>query len=373
MRVQPPPSGTACPRRVGETGAVAEFLPGIELNRAFYDEIVSPVLAGWPHAAALLGWGSEILGFDTARSTDHGWGPRLRVFVARHDVEAVRAELAARLPDEFRGWPVRYGWDEVAVDHRVEVDTLGAWLGRHLGLDATRGMATIDWLLAPQQLLLGVTRGAVYHDHDGALGTVRARLAYFPDAVWRWIVACQWQRIAQEEALVGRAAEVGDDLGARVVATRQVHELMRLWFLLARQYWPYAKWFGSAFAGLPGSAALAPVLGAVLDARGAGAREAALVLAYEQVARRHNEVGVSASVDPTVRGFHDRGFRVLMSERFVAATLAGIADERLRDLPRVGSVDQVSDSTDVLSVGRRARLLHALYAGPGVPDVHGDP
>jgi hypothetical protein len=352
---------------------MAGFTPGIELNRGFHEDVVAPVLAPWVHSAALLGWGSEILGFDTARSTDHGWGPRLRVFVDAADVVTVRAALAAALPDEYRGRPVRYGWDDVEASHRVEVDTLGGWLARHLGHDATRGMSTLDWLLAPQQLLLGVTRGAVYHDGDGTLGAVRAELAAFPEPVRRWVVAGVWQRIAQEEAFVGRAAEVGDELGARLVAARQVNELMRLWFLLAREYWPYPKWFGSAFARLPGADVLAPLLTAVLDAHDARSREDALVVAYEFVAAAHNDSGTSELVGPTVRPFHDRGYRVLMAERFVAATVAAIDDPVLRDRPPIGSVDCVTDSTDVLSVGRRARQLRDLFAGPRFPDVHGDP
>ena len=54
------------------------FQPSLELNAAFYQEIVEPTVRPVPHAAALLGWGSDVLGFDTARSTDHGWGPGCR-------------------------------------------------------------------------------------------------------------------------------------------------------------------------------------------------------------------------------------------------------------------------------------------------------
>jgi len=56
------------------------FIPGLELSRRFYWEAVRPVLdaefPGLRHSAALIGTGSEVLGFDTPMSSDHHWGPR---------------------------------------------------------------------------------------------------------------------------------------------------------------------------------------------------------------------------------------------------------------------------------------------------------
>lgn len=57
------------------------FIPAAELSAAFYAEVVRPLLDRRPHSAALLGWGSDVLVYDTERSTDHGWGPRLTVFL----------------------------------------------------------------------------------------------------------------------------------------------------------------------------------------------------------------------------------------------------------------------------------------------------
>jgi hypothetical protein len=45
---------------------VAEFAPGIDLGRAFYQEVVAPRLAGRRHSAARLGAGSDVLGFRPA-------------------------------------------------------------------------------------------------------------------------------------------------------------------------------------------------------------------------------------------------------------------------------------------------------------------
>jgi len=356
-----------------QTRAVPEFEPAVELNAAFYREVVAPAIGDDRHAAALLGWGSEILGYDSERSTDHGWGPRLEVFVDPARVAATRTAIEAELPDTFHGWPVRYGWDDVPVEHRVVVTDLGTWLSAQLGCDPTDGMAVLDWLCTPQQRLLGVIRGAVFHDGPGELTRVRRELTWYPDDVWTWLVACQWHRIAQEEAFVGRTAEVGDELGSRLVAAHIARELMRLSFLLQRTYAPYAKWFGTAFRQLDGSDALGEQLDRVLAAPTDDAREAALVEAYEAVARRHNAAGITEPVDPSVQPFYGRPFRVLMADRFVAACLERVTDPWLRALPLVGSVDQVSDSTDVLSVPGRVAKLRTLYEGEQFPDVHGDP
>lgn len=340
---------------------VTELTPGLRLNADFYAEVVCPLLAGCPHAAARLGSGSEVLGFDDQRSTDHGFGPRLVILVHENDLPMADTAIQRGLPDTFAGWPVRYGWDNTPVTHHVEVTTLGAWLTDQLGVDVTAGVATLDWLLFPQQKLLEVTRGAVFHDDVGELTRIREQLAWYPDPVWLWMLACQWRRVAQEEAFVGRTAEVGDQLGSRLATAHLARELMRLWFLSNRTYWPYAKWFGSAFRMLPNSQTLGQALESALGSDDARDREAALVAAYEIVARRHNDLRLTAHVDPTPRSFHGRPYQVLMADRLVEACLAEIEDPALLRLPLVGSVNQVSDSTDVLSYPMRARNLDGLY------------
>ena len=48
--------------------ALPDFIPGLELARAFYEDVVSEILGDTPHAAGRIGWGSDVLGFDTERS-----------------------------------------------------------------------------------------------------------------------------------------------------------------------------------------------------------------------------------------------------------------------------------------------------------------
>ena len=92
------------------------FVPGLELAELFHGEIVAPILRatlpGVPYSAALLGTGSEVQGFDTTRSTDHGWGPRLQIFLNSNDFRTHAERLAARLdrelPERFGGYPIRF-------------------------------------------------------------------------------------------------------------------------------------------------------------------------------------------------------------------------------------------------------------------------
>jgi hypothetical protein len=243
----------------------------------------------------------------------------------------------------------------------VEVTSLAAWLEDQLGFDPREGMTARDWLTTPQQLLLEVTAGAVFHDGLGELEPLRRELEWYPREVWLWLLACQWRRIDQEEPFVGRTAEVADQLGSRVLAARLARDLMRLCFLLERRYAPYSKWLGSAFARLDAASSVGPLLAHAVIAPDFARREEALVRAVELVARRHNRLGLTAEVEPTVRLFHERPFRVLGSGRFVDACVAEVSDPWLESLPLIGSIDQLSDSTDVLSNAELTRRLAALY------------
>ncbi|GIH65880.1 DUF4037 domain-containing protein [Microbispora siamensis] len=349
---------------------------GLELSRRFYLEAVAPLLArrfgGLTHTAALVGPGSEVLGYDTERSTDHDWGPRLQLFLSPEDAaahgEAVDAALAGSLPPKFLGYPTNFG--PPASDgtrrmettdgprrHGVVVADLTTWLTGHLGFDPIAGVGLSDWLATPTQTLAEITAGEVFHDGLGLLLPVRRRLAWYPDDLWRYVLACQWRRICQEEAFVGRAGEAGDELGSAVTCARLVRDLIRLALLMHRRYPPYGKWLGSAFAALPCGPDLAPVLVAAVSATDWRERERHLATAYEALAALHNALGLTAPVDPRTRPYHSRPFRVLRAERFTEALLETIADPEVRRLPLTGAVDQYVDSTDVLCDRPRVRRV----------------
>jgi hypothetical protein len=333
------------------------YLPGLQLAGEFYAEAVRPILdEQFPrlrYAAALLGPGSEVLGFDSQRSTDHDWGPRLQILLsdgdaARHGT-AITALLAGRLPASFRGYRVAFPVTKEpagTVRHRVEVADLGTWLIGRLGFDPRRAVTLTDWLATPAQRLAEFTAGAVFHDEPGELTSARADLAWYPRDVWLYLLACQWRRIEQEEAFPGRCAEAGDDLGSVIVTARLARDLMCLCLLMHRRYPPYSKWLGTAFARLPGTTGLSASLSAALSADGRRSRERHLCDAFESVAALHNQLRFTRPLDTRTRGFYDRPYQVISALRFTEALRAAITDPRLRERPLTGAIDQFIDSTD---------------------------
>ncbi len=347
-------------------------MSGIALSRRYYEQVVGPLLGGRPHAAALLGEGSEVLGFDDVVSTDHDFGPRVQVFLP---AGAPPPSLAG-LPAAFEGHPTvfssadRNGGEPC---HHVEVTGAGAFFARRLGVDPAGGMGLADWLLTPTQVLATLTAGAVFHDPEGELARRREALRWYPGDVWRYALAAGWLRVAQEEAFVGRAGALGDDLGSRLVAVRLVRELVRLAFLIECRWAPYPKWLGSGFARLKLAATAGPALAAATAAATWRDREGALVTAAGVLAAATNDLGLAAPVDPAPRPYYTRDIRVLGADRLTVALTAAVTDPRVRALidglggrrggpiaKLPGTIDQVTDSTEILGDPARRRRAAPL-------------
>jgi hypothetical protein len=359
---------------------IRPFVPGLELSGVLYEISVKPILAtrfaDLPYSAALIGRGSEVLGFDTPQSMDHDWGPRLMLFLdqASHAWrKKIDQVLRQELPSTIRGYPTRYARHEdgttmmaeagdTELEHRITFHTVRGFFLHALNWDIDQELRAVDWLTMPEQYLRSLTAGRVYHDGLGQLEPIRARLRYYPHDVWLYLLANQWTRIGQEEAFMGRCGQTGDDLGSHLVASRLVRDLMRLCFLMERQYAPYIKWFGTAFQQLDCAERMTPILTSVLSAGTWQEREQYLSAAYERAAQMHNDLDITPPLPTAVSPFHERPFLVLHADRFAEALGAEIASEEVRALPvHLGGIDQYVDSTDVLDNPQRFGQLKLLY------------
>ena len=139
---------------------------------------------------------------------------------------------------------------------------------------------------------------------------------------------------------------------------------MRLCLLMERQYAPYPKWFGTAFQRLSCAPEFSDALRRAQLAETWQERESHLCAAYEVLAAMHNRLAITEPLPAQVRPFWGRPFRVIGGERFAAALRAQITDPavaRIAERGLIGTSDQFSDSTDLLSDPGWRRTLCKLY------------
>ncbi|MET7280257.1 DUF4037 domain-containing protein [Kribbella sp. NPDC005582] len=301
-------------------------ISGIELCRRFYAEIVGPQLSV-PHSAALLGRGSEVLGYDDEMSTDHNCEARVVLFV--DDPAAVTVELPEKFLDRST---------------HLEKHTVTGFFVEQLGFDPAAGIAVEDWLAVPEQHLGILTAGEVFHD-DLGLQAVRDRLAYYPDDVWRYLLIAAWWRVHPELNHVGRTGYVGDELGSGLVAATLVENLMRVCFLIERRYPPYVKWFGTAFARLDCGPELVPLLQAVLRTGNWQDRDQALQLAYRAIGELYNRSGITEPVELGLEDMFGRPFKTVWGD-FPRALADTISDPRVKAIAQrwpAGGIERIRD------------------------------
>ncbi|TCO28479.1 uncharacterized protein DUF4037 [Kribbella steppae] len=334
-------------------------MDGRGLARAYYDDVVGPLLAAkWPelqHAAGRLGGGSDVLGLDDATSRDHDWGLRLTLLVDEASRDEVDAYLAAELPKTYAGLPTHFPFTgQTESIHHVEVASAEGFVRGRLGFDPRDELSTIDWLTVTGQAVLEVVGGPVFVDQVGDISAVRDRLQWYPDDVWRYVLACDWLRLQEEMPLMSRAGDLGDDIGSRVIAARLVDVAVHLAFMIERRWPPYPKWRGTLFAELPCAREVGDALRKTLKADHWRYRQQQLGRALEHLLNRQRAVGLPAPGPATV-DFFDRPY--LHANDAIIATLLADAP----DLPRGrGSVEQRTDNVAVLvdPAARRAAVTH---------------
>ncbi|MGW6201180.1 DUF4037 domain-containing protein [Kribbella sp. NPDC055110] len=334
---------------------MSTYVSGLDLSRRFYDQAVRPILASdfadLRHSAALIGRGSEVLGFDDEMSTDHNCEARVVLFLDVEDHDAYGAALddalSKSLPTTFGDRPTAH-----------EVHSLRDYVRRNLDFDVERDIEMEDWITFSEQRLLMLTAGEVYHDEVG-LEALRQRFAYYPHDLWLYLLMAGWWRIHPEANLVGRAGSVGDELGSAVIGSRIVLDVMRLCFLMERRYTPYSKWLGTAFSRLTCGPQLRPLLSEVLRTTSWQDRENALLPVYEKLSEMHHGLGVTDPVATEIVQMWDRPFKVLWGD-FPAALRDRLEDPAVKALAAqwpVGGADQFREMMTPPSYRGRLRRV----------------
>lgn len=230
-----------------------------ETSRAFFEEVVHPILrCEFPEesesgAFGLYGYGSEAYGLDDDLSRDHHFGVRIDGLlpdtVPPERRERIRDTVRRQLPETFRGHSLRQGH---LAGAGLTLDGLGAFLTRTIGLDRLPE-TDAEWLAIPEEEILHVTNGEVWHDPSGRFTAVREFFGgYYPERVRRRRIA-HWCRYfsGMGTYALKRAILRGNDFYAAAAFGKALRWGVQIAFLLDRVYAPYDKWLIAYLERLP--------------------------------------------------------------------------------------------------------------------------
>ncbi len=361
---------------------IESITPGIKLSEMFYNDAVKEKLEkNYPvldYAAALIGRGSEVLGFDDKISTDHHWGPRFYLFLKDNDFQEYNIEikefLSHNLPNLFLGYSTN--WSEPdpndsmnqfliekenpPINHRIEIYTVKSYLREKLYI-STLELSELDWFSIPEQILLEFTSGKIFYDSYGKLTHAREILSYYPHSIWLFKILAQLERISQEMPFVGRTGGIGDDLGSMIEAARLVRFAIELAFILEKKYIPYQKWFGKGFYDLPIAKTLKPILTSILQENEWKSREELLCKAYLELIHKINSLRIIPIVDVKPKSFYDRPQMIVPFESIIRE-LEKRLNGKFKDLKYpIGTINQFIDNCNILTDAKYSKNIKLFY------------
>lgn len=355
-------------------------MKGLDLSERFYWEVVSPVItAALPQlvsrcAAGLIGFGSDVLGHDDEQSRDHEWGARCILWLAPEDYAAyadvLDSMLDQQVPSTFYGFPARFrrhpigyfvpAGDEQHGVHHVGLTTVQRFLQFNPGMQGEQ-LEPLDWLCIPEQKLLEVTRGRIFHDPVGDITRIRERLAYLPEDIWIFKLLYAWQALDVNADNIRLCASRGDTLSARLAYQRTVEVVIRLVFLLNRAYCPgTVKWVSREFFALPHASERVGTL--IERGYSASLDEAAANIEsiYEILVQEFNRLGMTETVELTAPSSVRGHFR--WSSSAVVQALADRLSPELRELEWGGGIDQWVTNEDILIWANQYTKFKPVYS-----------
>ncbi len=224
---------------------------GLEMAGAYWREYGREMLTGdFPElagkvAAGLCGSGSECMGYDDEVSEDHDFEPGFCLFLpGEEEVDrrtAFRLERAyAALPREFMGHR-RAGISPVG-GNRHGVIRVSDFLTEKTGTP-DGNLSAVQWLTVPEQNLLEVTNGEIWHDGDGKMTAVREKLSRMPEDI-------RLRKLSGELLIMNQSGQYnyrrcldhGETGAALLAAGEFVRAAIHVFLLLDGRYMPYYKW-----------------------------------------------------------------------------------------------------------------------------------
>jgi uncharacterized protein DUF4037 len=311
------------------------------LSRRFFQEVVLPILQrDFPGETAqtafgLFGYGSEAYGMDDEVSRDHHWGLRIDALMPdalfRSCREGMMETVRANCPPTFAGHSLREGH---VAGAGLALDSLEGFLLRTVGIPRVPE-TSMEWLRVPEEDILHIVNGEVWHDPAGRFTAVRRAFGeYYPDPVWRRRIA-HWCRYfsGMGTYALKRALLRGNEFYATTAFGKAVRWGVQLAFLLDRRYFPYDKWLMAYFARLPRlHAPLHPLVEEAVRLSTPWERKLELLDALADVLDQAMVSDGLIAPHPQYRGSPTAGYRLL--EHAYAEIIQGLPEEIQGEVPQ---------------------------------------
>lgn len=216
---------------------------GLELGRELAHQVAQDIELNLPDllphiCLALVGTGSECLGFDDAISEDHDFTKRCQLFLPA-DIYTANQD---RLQSYFKNYV--YG--------TVQIESISDFYRRYT-LYPEGPQCDKEFRRVPQDLLCTATNGEVFLDNFGSFTHIRQRLlAYYPEDIRLRKIAYELNQLAQSgQYNLPRMLQRGDTIAASLALHEFVHHYMLLVHLLNKSYAPFYKWLYRHSCSLP--------------------------------------------------------------------------------------------------------------------------
>jgi hypothetical protein len=196
--------------------------------------------------------GSDVLGADDELSRDHGWGPRFDVFrIDENSIsnESLQYEMISAAPAQWDGFQSRFQFTPCINVYNV-FQYFGNFFSNHRLPQSPR-----DWVCCEHKLpnleshLYYVRHGVVFHDPEGILADIQARLHTYPEDIWLFRMAQLCFDIAHygEYNFCWRLSKRKDPVVAEMAIGSFQNAVMALALVMDHDYAPYWKWLHHVF------------------------------------------------------------------------------------------------------------------------------
>ena len=355
------------------------FIKGLELNKGYYLDIVEPIIkSNFPrlkYSAGLIGYGSDVLGFDTPISMDHNWGPRLILFLEKSEIKEYKDVLddlfKKELPYEYKGFPINFTEpdndgvqkmekiNEGKVNHLIQITTIKDFLYKYLGIKDIQNIQLIDWLKFPEQGLIEVTEGKIFYDGLKKLKKIRNYFNFYPEDVLKLKLASLWNYIAKEEAFIGRNADLEQAMGVKLISSRIVNTLMKICLYLERKYIPYSKWFSKSFEKLECYDFLGNLFKDILYCENKDEIEGLICNAYKKVILLQNKLKLTENIKINIDNYYGRPYKVIFTDKITDKLLGSIENNELKNI----NLDSISliENSEGIDMTDNSKLLDKIF------------